>query len=56
MRSMGSRVDIAWERYERLNVAIAAEVFGEAAGGRPVYLDLEPEVLARIAERMGESL
>ena len=52
----GDKVDTAWERYERLNVAIADEVFGEGAAGRPVYLDLEPEVLARIAERMDESL
>ena len=51
----GDKVDTAWERYERLNVAVADEVFGEGAAGRPVYLDLEPEVLARIAERMGES-
>lgn len=54
MGTKGDKVDTAWERYERLNLAIADEIFGEGAAGRPVYLDLEPEVLARIAERMGE--
>ena len=48
-------VNTAWERYERLNFAVAEEVFGEGVAGQPVYLDLEPDVLARIAERMGES-
>ena len=49
-----SRVDTAWERYERLNFAIAEEVFAEGAAGRPVYLDLEPDVLARIAKHLGD--
>ncbi len=46
---------MVWERYERLNAAIAEEVFGDSASGRPVYLHLEPDVLARILGRMGES-
>ena len=55
MRMEEDAVGTAWERYERLNFAIAEEVFGNGAAGQPVYLDLEPDVLARIARRMGES-
>lgn len=44
--------DPASDQYERLNSAIAQEVFSEDAAGQPVYLDLEPEVLARIAKHM----
>ena len=55
MRSRGDRDVIVWTRYEQLNIAVAEEVFGDGAAGQPVYLDLEPDVLARIAERMGES-
>ena len=51
---MKNPIDTAWARYKRLNAAIADEVFGEGASGRPVYLDLEPDVLARIANRTGE--
>ena len=51
----GDKADTAWERYDRLNFAITEEIFGEGAAGQPVYLDLEPDVLARIAARMGES-
>ena len=46
---------MVWERYERLNAAIAEEVFSDNAAGRPVYLHLEPDVLARILGRMGEN-
>ena len=46
----------AWERYARLNSVIVQEVFGEDAVGQPVYLDLEPDVLARIAKHMDQSL
>ena len=56
MRDEGTPPDRAWERYQRLNAAIAKEVFEEGAAGQPVYLDLEPEVLRRIAKRMGETL
>ena len=55
MSPNGNPVDTAWARYETLNYAIAEEVFSEGAAGRPVYLDLEPDILARIAERMGDS-
>ena len=55
MRTRGHLDAIAWTRYEQLNCAIVEEVFGEGATGQPVYLDLEPDVLARIAECMGES-
>ena len=47
--------DPAWERYGRLNSAIVQEVFGEDVAGQPVYLDLEPDVLARITKHMGHS-
>ena len=50
-----SRDDAAWERYERLNSAMAEEVFAEGAAGRPVYLDLEPDVLARITKHLGDA-
>lgn len=42
--------DPAWERYGTLNSAIAQEVFAEDRAGQPVYLDLEPDVLAPIAK------
>ena len=54
MRTIGqSAHSSSWQRYERLNSAIAQEVFGEDLTGQPVYLDLEPDVLARIAKHMG---
>lgn len=53
MGDEGSRADAAWERYGELNAAIADEVFGEGAAGRPVYLGLESDALARIAARVG---
>jgi hypothetical protein len=38
-----------WDRYDRWNAAIAAEFFTGRHGGRPVYLDLEDDVLWRVA-------
>ena len=53
---MGNTANGAWERYDRLNDAIVDELFGEGAAGKPVYLDLERDVLSRIAERMGDRI
>lgn len=39
----GSEAD--WERYYRWNCAVAEVVFSPEHAGRPVYLDLEPELL-----------
>ena len=56
MRTNGSPAFTSWEEYERLNAAIAEEVFSEGARGKPVYLVLERDVLARIAVRVDETL
>ena len=45
---MSSLVD--WNRYLRWNEAIATVVFSRDSAGRPVYLDLENEVLAAIRD------
>ena len=45
---MTSLVD--WDRYLRWNEAIATVVFSRDSAGRPVYLDLEDEVLAAIRD------
>lgn len=42
-----------WATYARWNSALAAEFFDGRHGGRPVYLDLEDDVLARVAESAG---
>lgn len=39
-----------WAHYARWSSAIAAEFFAGQFGGRPVYIDLEDEVLVRIAQ------
>lgn len=52
MRTIGPSTDPSWQRYETLNFAITQEVFAEDQAGQPVYLDLEPDVLARIAKRL----
>jgi hypothetical protein len=38
-----------WDAYDRWNEAIAHEIFGPSAAGRPVYLDIEEDVLAAVA-------
>ena len=53
MSTREASAEPAWERYGKLNSAIAQEVFGKDVAGQPVYLDLEPEILARIAKHMG---
>ena len=49
MISAGYSEDPVWARYDALNAAVAEEVFGEQAAGRPVYLDLDHDALTRIA-------
>lgn len=39
----------AWERYLRWNGAICATVFTEEQSGRPVYLDMDDDVLDKVA-------
>ena len=53
-RQIDNAANAEWERYDRLNDAIVDELFSEGAAGRPVYLDLERDILSRIAERMGD--
>lgn len=43
-----SLADDDWSRYDSWNAAIAEEFFGGRWGGRPVYLDLEDDVLERV--------
>src|SRR5262249_39203217 len=43
-----------WPDYDRWNEAIALELFlSGRSHGRPVYLGLEPDAFARVAERAG---
>ena len=39
-----------WTTYTRWNAALAAEFFGGRYGGRPVYLDIEPDALSRMSK------
>jgi len=43
-----------WARYARWNQAVADVVFSKEQAGLPVYLDLEDDVIARMAEMVGE--
>jgi len=43
----------AVDEYHRWNRAVAEEVFAETQAHRPVYLDLEPAILGRIASSAG---
>lgn len=47
---MGDRS--VWAEYRQWNDAIAEEFFSGEYGGRPVYLDLEDDILAAIAARV----
>lgn len=48
-----NRTSSVWARYDRWTEAIADVVFdSDSFAGRPVYLDLEPEVLGRLAARL----
>ena len=42
-----------WAEYEAWNASVEAEFFDGTWAGRPIYLDMEDDVLARIAERAG---
>ena len=53
MKTNGDPSQSAWNRYDKWNSAIAQVVFGEHAAGQPVYLDLEADILARIAKDAG---
>jgi hypothetical protein len=48
MTVAGALVD--WDRYERWNAAIADVVYSRDAGGSPVYLDLEDDVVDAIRD------
>jgi hypothetical protein len=41
---------LEWARYERWNVAIAGVVYTPAQAGRPVYLDLEDDVIDAVRQ------
>ncbi len=43
----------AWAGYDRWNDLLAAELFPETEQPSPVYLDLEADVLSRVAARIG---
>jgi hypothetical protein len=43
-----------WARYDEWSRAVAEEFFDGRFAGRPVYLDLEPDIVASLAERAGE--
>ena len=43
--------EAAWLEYQSWNDALAEHFFGGASAGRPVYLDVENDVLDVIARR-----
>jgi hypothetical protein len=42
-----------WAVYARWNAALVDEFFAGRYGGRPVYIDLEEDALARVGARVG---
>lgn len=44
-----------WARYDDWNASVEAEFFDGSWAGRPVYLDMEDEVLEAIADRAGST-
>lgn len=44
-----------WTRYDDWNASVEAEFFDGSWAGRPVYLDMEDEVLEAIADRVGST-
>ena len=46
---------VAWDRCGTLNAAVAEEAFGRHAAGLPVYLDLEQDVLGRVARCLSDA-
>ena len=51
MTDRGTETDV-WPEYELWNEAIANVVYSESAAGRPVYLDVEDELMSRIAAEL----
>lgn len=43
----------SWTEYEAWNASVEAEFFDGSWAGRPVYMDMEDDVVARIADRAG---
>src|SRR4051812_36394759 len=54
MTTGGQQARSRWARYDAWNGGIEREFFSGQSADRPVYLDLEADVLARIAEAAGE--
>jgi hypothetical protein len=54
-REATSETTQSWDRYKRWNAAVEAEFFDGRWAGRPVYLDMDDEVVARIADLAGET-
>jgi hypothetical protein len=50
-----SKVPTSWDRYMRWNEALANAVYRPEAAGTPVYLDMEDELLARVAVQVGDT-
>lgn len=46
-------VSVAWQRYEAWNQALASMLFTAANDGRPIYLDMDEDVLSRVAMEAG---
>jgi len=46
-------VSAAWQRYNAWNQALSSVLFTSANQGRPIYLDMDDDVLARVAAEAG---
>jgi hypothetical protein len=46
-------VSVAWQRYGAWNQALSSVLFTSANDGRPVYLDMDDDVLSRVALKVG---
>jgi hypothetical protein len=53
--SDGGRTEDRWSRYQRWNDALADVLYGHDSESLPVFLDLEEDVLARVAMEAGEA-
>ena len=51
--SLASGTHRAWERYELWNQAFSHVVFSARNDGRPVYLDMDEEVIGKVASEAG---
>src|SRR5690348_1345539 len=45
-----------WARYDAWNASVEAEFFDGSWAGRPVYIDMEDDVVERVARRAGADL